>query len=99
MMGTGYAFGESTMLDYIQLNPKFTEIGWIFGTGIAIVIAGALNSIARYQKEENKSVDLKFIYLLISPLNLCYIIFFINAKKLKEEFFTKKYIIKSVPKY
>ena len=86
MMGTGYAFGENTMLDYIKLNPKFIEIGWTLGTGMAIVIAGALNLIARNQKEEKKSVDLKFIYLMISPLSLCYIIFFINAMKLKEEF-------------
>lgn len=86
MMGTGYAFGENTMLDYIKLNPKFIEIGWIFGTGIAIVIAGALNVIARNQTEEKKSADLKFMYLMISPLSLCYIIFFINAMKLKEEF-------------
>lgn len=86
MMGTGYAFGENTMLDYIKLNPKFIEIGWIFGAGIATVIASALNVIARNQTEEKKSTDLKFMYLMISPLSLCYVIFFINAMKLKEEF-------------
>lgn len=86
IMGTGYAFGESTMLGYLKLYPKFLVGGWSSGTGMASLTGAILNLIARYKKSQSQGFDLKYIYLFVSPICLCYILFFLAASKLKETY-------------
>lgn len=80
IMGTGYAFGESTILGFLRLFPKDLVGGWTSGTGLA-GLAGAFISIAgRYMVKQ-----LWILYLCISPVAFIYLYCFYVVNKKYEE--------------
>lgn len=80
IMGTGYAFGESTLLGFLRLFPKDLVGGWSSGTGLA-GLAGAFISIAGKEIGDN----LCYLYLGISPVAFIYLYCFYTLNKKYEE--------------
>ena len=71
-LGSSYAFGESAMLAYLRLFPKTLIAGWSSGTGLSGIISGGLNLLSQLLN----GLSLKYLYLLLTPVGLLYLIFF-----------------------
>lgn len=71
-LGSSYAFGESAMLAYLRLFPKTLIAGWSSGTGLSGIISGGLNLLSQLLD----GLSLKYLYLLLTPVGLLYLIFF-----------------------
>jgi len=71
-LGSSYAFGESAMLAYLRLFPKTLIAGWSSGTGLSGIISGGLNLLSQLLN----GLSLKFLYLILTPVGLLYLIFF-----------------------
>ena len=72
-LGSSYAFGESAMIAYLRLFPKTLIAGWSSGTGLSGLISGFLNFLSQYLN----GLSLKFLYLILTPVGLLYLILFI----------------------
>lgn len=70
-MGTGFAFGETTILGYLRMFPNDLVAGWGSGIGCAGLIAGTLNVIVKVNE-----IKLKYLYLAVSPVTIVYVINF-----------------------
>ena len=71
-LGSSYAFGESAMIAYLRLFPKTLLAGWSSGTGLSGLISGFLNFLSQYLD----GLSLKFLYLILTPVGLLYLILF-----------------------
>ena len=71
-LGSSYAFGESAMIAYLRLFPKTLIAGWSSGTGLSGLISGGLNFLSQLLN----GLPLKFLYLILSPVGLVYLVFF-----------------------
>ena len=71
-LGSSYAFGESAMIAYLRLFPKTLIAGWSSGTGLSGLISGSLNLLSQLLD----GLSLKFLYLLLTPVGLIYLILF-----------------------
>lgn len=71
IMGTGYAFGESTILGYLRLFPKELVGGWSSGTGLSGLTGACLNLLVKLTK-----TDLQYLYIGVSPACYLYLICF-----------------------
>lgn len=72
-LGSSYAFGESAMIAYLRLFPKTLIAGWSSGTGLSGLISGFLNFLSQLLN----GLSLKFLYLILTPVGLLYLLFFI----------------------
>ena len=72
-LGSSYAFGESAMIAYLRLFPKTLIAGWSSGTGLSGLISGFLNFLSQLLD----GLSLKFLYLILTPVGLLYLLFFI----------------------
>ena len=72
-LGSSYAFGESAMIAYLRLFPKTLIAGWSSGTGLSGLISGSLNFLSQLID----GLSLKFLYLLLTPVGLLYLLLFI----------------------
>lgn len=81
IMGTGYAFGESTVLGYLKAFPKDLVGGWSSGTGLSGLTGGTLNLLVKLLE-----IDLQYLYIGVSPLCFCYFVLFFFADKLKNQY-------------
>ena len=71
-LGSSYAFGESAMIAYLRLFPKTLIAGWSSGTGLSGLISGGLNFLSQLIN----GLSLKFLYLILTPVGLLYLILF-----------------------
>jgi hypothetical protein len=71
-LGSSYAFGESAMIAYLRLFPKTLIAGWSSGTGLSGLISGFLNFLSQLLN----GLSLKFLYLILTPVGLLYLILF-----------------------
>lgn len=76
IMGTGSAFGESTILGYLRNYPKDYVSGWSSGTGLAGVVGAMITLLSTIY-----DVELKTLYLVISPICVVYYLFFFFVDK------------------
>jgi hypothetical protein len=60
------------MLAYLRLFPKTLIAGWSSGTGLSGIISGGLNLLSQLLN----GLSLKYLYLLLTPVGLLYLIFF-----------------------
>lgn len=81
IMGTGYAFGESTVLGYLKAFPKDLVGGWSSGTGLSGLTGGTLNLLVKIFK-----VDLQYLYIGVSPFCFAYFVLFFCADRLKAKY-------------
>ena len=72
-LGSSYAFGESAMIAYLRLFPKTLIAGWSSGTGLSGLISGFLNFLSQLLD----GLSLKFLYLILTPVGVLYLLFFI----------------------
>jgi battenin len=80
-MGTGQAFGEATILGYIRTFPKDYVSGWSSGTGFAGIFGASLSFLFKLIKE---NLDLKYLYLIISPIIALFFLAFYTTFKIKK---------------
>ena len=71
-LGSSYAFGEAAILAYLRLFPKTLIAGWSSGTGFSGLISGGLNLLSQLID----GLSLKFLYLILTPIGLLYLILF-----------------------
>ena len=81
IIGTGYAFGESTILGYLKAFPKDLVGGWSSGTGLSGLIGACLNLVCK-----SVNIDLQYLYIGTSPAPLFYFVLFIIVENLKKEY-------------
>ena len=81
IMGTGYAFGESTVLGYLKSFPKDLVGGWSSGTGLSGLIWELLNLLVKLF-----DVELKNLYIGVSPICFLYFVFFFIVDNLKKKY-------------
>ena len=81
IMGTGQAFGEATILGYIRTFPKDYVSGWSSGTGFAGIFGATLSLLFKLIKE---NLDLKYLYLIISPITALFFLAFYTTFKIKK---------------
>ena len=81
IMGTGLSFGETTFLGYIRTFPEDYVSGWSSGTGFAGVFGAFLSLLF---KLINEDFDLKYLYLMISPITILYFLSFYITYKIKK---------------
>ena len=78
IMGTGQSFGEATFLGYIRTFPQDYVSGWSSGTGFAGVFGAFLSLTFKLI-----DVELKNLYLFVSPVTLLYFLSFYITYKIK----------------
>ena len=81
IIGTGYAFGESTILGYLKAFPKDLVGGWSSGTGLSGLIGACLNLVCK-----SVNIDLQYLYIGTSPAPLFYFVLFIIVENLKKDY-------------
>ena len=81
IMGTGQSFGEATFLGYIRTFPEDYVSGWSSGTGFAGVFGASLSLLFKLIDEE---FELKYLYLMISPVTVLYFLAFYITYKIKK---------------
>ena len=79
IMGTGQSFGEATFLGYIRTFPQDYVSGWSSGTGFAGVFGASLSLIFKLI-----DVELKKLYLFVSPVTILYFLSFYITYKIKK---------------
>ena len=82
IMGTGQAFGEATFLGYIRTFPKDYISGWSSGTGCAGIFGASLSFLFKLIK---KKLDLKYLYLIISPITALFFFAFYTTFTIKKK--------------
>ena len=82
IMGTGQAFGEATFLGYIRIFPKNYISGWSSGTGLSGIVGA---SLSLFFKLIDKEFDLKYLYLIISPITALFFFAFYTTYKIKKK--------------
>ena len=87
IMGTGQSFGEATFLGYIRTFPEDYVSGWSSGTGFAGVFGASLSLLFKLIDEE---FELKYLYLMISPVTVLYFLAFYITYKIKKNIDDKK---------
>jgi battenin len=77
IMGSGSAFGESTMLGYFRNFPKDLVVGFSSGTGLAGVVGALLTFLFKFF-----DIHSEILYLAVSPLSILYFFSFWAIEKL-----------------
>jgi len=81
IMGTGEEFGEATFVGYTRTFPGEYVSGWSSGTGFAGVVGASLSLLF---KLINEKYDLKYLYLIISPITILYFFSFYTTFRIKK---------------
>jgi hypothetical protein len=81
IMGTGSAFGESTILGYLRNFPKDFVAGWSSGTGLAGVIGALLTLMLKVFEVQPKT-----LYIAISPVCVVYLIAFFLVDRMHKKY-------------
>ena len=96
IMGTGLSFGETTFLGYIRTFPEDYVSGWSSGTGFAGVCGASLSLLF---KLINEDFDLKYLYLIMSPITVLYFLSFYITYKIKKNIDDKNNSAKEMIEY